>query len=300
MMSNSGKPNEKESANCTKTQSIDLANSSEQPEKTAVPFSDETEEHWEARKARILECAQEIRDRIDSRQERSQAGPLRGRKYLVPPLLDLHIEGEESQVLLNWVNFHPFRPSLSTLFCTPVPKRKERLLSFINYTILGSHEAVLGLIPGDSAITPVEEAAAALFASNGHPSCQLLRWMPTSISHRNNWQMETEVPLLGSRVTRGLFYLAVARVWPSHIDVFIDHLRRYPDPWERCKAAIDWRLKMERGGSIGEISHFNVEEFVEWFNLASAPEHVAAERDNFGQLWLHADRLAKSDHVVVN
>jgi len=258
----------------------------------------ETEEHRESRLLRILDCADQIRNQIDAKPK--DAFRLRGYNYLTSPVLDARVEGEESQILLNWVNFHPYRPALVTLYCTPVPKRKERLLSLVKYHISKPQEAVFGLIPGNSSITPVEDAVAALFTANGHPSCRLLEWMPTSLAHRDNWGIDKEAPLLSGRVTRGLFYVAVRQVWPSHIGAFCDHLRRYRDPWKRIEAALEWRAKSEQTCATGEKSSFNDSHFLEWFTLATAPDQVAAERNNFAELWAHASHLASRDRPRVN
>jgi hypothetical protein len=265
----------------------------------SIPDSEEDVEQWEVRKSRILQCADEFRNRINLRsasESRSQEWP--GDLYLASPVLDFPIEGAESEALVHWVYFYANRPILSSLWVTEVPKRKERLLSFIKADVLASQQAVFGLIPGDIAISEVETAAIALFAANGHKACRLFGGLPTSLAHKENWLADDGRPLLGAKVVRFLFYLAARQFWPRHMNIFCEHLSHYSDPWERADAALEWSDRVRRGESFPEKCSFSESRFLEWFDLVSAPEHMAAERDNFGRAWADAVQFARKEEPL--
>lgn len=253
------------------------------------------------RQSRILACAAELKSRLEWKKRAGKCSrEWPGDAYIAPPIVDSPVEGEESTALLHWLYFYPARPILSTLWSTPVRKRRERLLSFQKMDPFGPNQAVFGLIPGETATAEITKAAVALFAANGHEDCRLLGGLPTSIAHKQNWEIAEDAPVLGFKVVRFLFYLSARQLWPRNMNVFCDHLRRYSDPWERAKAAVEFVAEMKRLVSCGEESSFSERQFLEWFDLVSAPDRVAAERENFGLAWENAIRLASSEHMWAN
>ena len=254
----------------------------------SIPHQEQAESLEQETNANILRCAAELKDRIDRKKKAGILSEWPGEIYLAPPILDSPIEGIKSEVLLHWVYFNPNRPILATLWSTPVPERRERLLSFCKVDPFQSQQAVFGLIPGDAVRSEMARAVVALFAANGHESCHLIGGLPTSVAHKENWLLDVDKPLFGAKLARLLFYLSARRVWPMFMNVFCDHLRRYADPWERAEAALEFVEKMRREGADVEESPFSEWQFLEWFDLASATEHVDAERANFGLAWEYA------------
>ena len=145
---------------------------------SSIPDEDQTESLELETNVNILRCAAELKNRIDLKKKAGTCSPeWPGDIYLAPPILDSPIEGIKSEVLLHWVYFYPQRPILATLWSTPVPGRPERLLSFSKADPIQSQQAVFGLIPGDAVRSEIARAVVALFAANGHESCQFGRWI---------------------------------------------------------------------------------------------------------------------------
>ena len=269
--------------------------------KRTIPQEDQTESLEQETNANILKCVAELKNRIDQKKRTgicSTEWP--GDIYLAPPILDSPIEGIKSEALMHWVYFYPSRPIVATLWSTPVPGSRGRLLSFRKLDPFQLRQAVFGVIPGDAVRSEIARAVVALFAANGHQSCPMIDALPTSVAHKENWLLDGDVPLFGAKLTRFLFYLSARRIWPRFMNVFCDHLRRYADPWERANAALEFAANGRREGADVEESPFSEWQFLEWFDLASAPDRVAAERANFGLAWASAIDCKSNRRMRVN
>ena len=64
--------------------------------------------------------------------------------------------------------------------------------------------------------------------------------------------------------------------------VFCDHLRRFPDPWDRTTAEIKYQRDLAAGRRRAQATQFSEPAFDEWFELVTDPVHAEAERRNYG------------------
>jgi hypothetical protein len=156
-------------------------------------------------------------------------------------------------------------------------------------TALHTQNAVFGVIPGAYNGAAIARAALALFAANGHESCVITDGLPSSIGHNKNWPAMSGPPEFGPVLAKALFRYPAARCW-SHtaMRVCCEHLRHYPDPWERVGAGIEFRRSVNAGTEYPHLTEFNEKEYGDWFELVTNPDHVDAERLNVGSAKHHA------------
>lgn len=267
----------------------------ETPQKSQIHLRDAAEEPddciwFPASAARAADCAAEMRRRIAEKIRNWETPSMfPGDACLAPPILDRHLGDMPSEVLLSWVHFNPFRPIVSNLWYVELPGSKEGLLTFFKEDPFQKTNAVFALIPGAFNEAAIAQAATALFASNGHESCVLFQGLPTSIGHRENWDVDTIAPLFGSKIAKALFRFPVVRCWKTtDMQVFCEHLRSFPDPWERSTAAVKYRDQVAAGDRVPQTTEFSESGYDEWFELVTDPVQVAAERRNFGRACLGA------------
>jgi hypothetical protein len=159
--------------------------------------------------------------------------------------------------------------------------------------------AVFALIPGGCNETAIEQAATALCAANGHESCVMFQGLPTSIGHRENWGCDSNTPLFRSKLAKALFRFPAVRCWQTtDMKVFCGHLRRFPDPWERATAALEYREKVDSGALTSRATEFSESAFGEWFELVTNPVHVERERQQFGAAHESAMRMYERQQLA--
>jgi hypothetical protein len=218
---------------------------------------------------------------------------------LAPPILDRYLGDIPSEMLLSWVHFNPYRPITSSLWYVELPGSNEGLLTFFKSDPFQKQDAVFGLIPGGFNEIAIAQAATALFAANGHESCVMFQGLPTSIGHRENWGADTVTPLFGSKLAKALFRFPAVRCWQTtDMQVFCDHLRRFPNPWERATAAFEYLDRVAAGAQARQVTEFSESGFDEWFDLVTDPLHVEAERRNFGAARQGALRLYQREQLA--
>lgn len=233
--------------------------------------------------AKAADCAAEMRRRIAEKLSKSDAAYRSpGDACLAAPILDRFLGDLPSQVLVSWVHFNPYTPTTSNLWYVEIPNSDEGLLTFFKEDPFQKQNAVFALISGTFNESVIAQAAVALFAANGHETCTIFHGLPTSISHRDNWRADTIAPWFCYRVVKALFRSAAASLWKNqNMPVLCDHLRRFPDPWERATAEIEYRRELA-AGKRGAQAQFSEPAFDKWFELAADPVHVETERRSYG------------------
>ena len=207
--------------------------------------------------------------------------------YITQPVLGCDLAGLPGLPLVAWMHFNPLGPTISSLFYVPVPGAEEGLITFGSDNPFDRRHAAFGVMPHDVAAEQIGEVAFMLFAANGHESCPLFGTLPTSIAHEGNWREDVIAPTFDGTLTRTLFKAAAHAVWPSDMPAICEYLRRYKgDPWKRTAAEFDGGLLSALIRQDGEEdAGFNEEQFNEWFQLVTDPEHIQSERSNFSAAW---------------
>jgi hypothetical protein len=263
---------------------LDRSSGDHEQEPAALEWPGAIECRWyPAAAERAAECAAEMRKRIAEKiQNWTSATTFPGEACLAPPLLDRDLGWFPSEVLLSWVHFTPYRPIVSHLWYVELPEATEGLLTFFKEDPFQKQNAVFALIPGAFDETKIAQAATALFAINGHESCVLVKSLPTSVGHRENWSAETTAPMFAAKLAKELFRFPAVRRWPmTDMRTFCDHLRRFPDPWERATAGNEYLDRVATGTQTPQMTEFSERGFDEWFDLVTDPVHVEGERRNF-------------------
>ena len=267
--------------------SLEVASSTEDQlnrESVEIEWPGSIECRWHPVAAeRAAKCATEMRRRIEEKI-RNWTSPTTfpGEACLAPPILDRDLGWFPSEVLLSWVHFNPYRPIVSNLWYVELPGETEGLLTFFKKDPFQKQDAVFALIPGAFDQTKIAQAATALFAANGHESCVLVKELPTSIGHCENWSAAMTAPMFASKLAKDLFRFSAARCWRNtDMTVFCDHLRRYPDPWERAAAANEYFDRVATGTQTPQKTEFSESGFDEWFDLVTDPVHMELERRNY-------------------
>lgn len=163
-----------------------------------------------------------------------------------------------------------------------LPGNKEGLLTFFREDPSQKQAVAFALIPGAFDQAKIVQAATALFVANSHESCVIFNGLPTSIGHCENWGAETISPMFSSKITKALFRFPAARCWKNtDMQVFLDHLRRFSDPWDQAKAGDEYRDRVDAGTQKPQVTEFGEQAFDEWFDLVTDPAHVDAERRQY-------------------
>jgi hypothetical protein len=237
--------------------------------------------------------AAELRRRIESKERTGTADD-----FLTVPLLDCEMNGVPSIPLLTWIFFNQLRPTMESLFYTRVPGTEEGLLLCQQRDSYDRcRYAVYGLIPFDGGIEYVKQATVALFGNNGHFSLPLFQSLPSSVFHEENWQSDAAIAF-SSTFARILFRRAAASLWPANMATVCDHLRRYPDPWQRTLTEHATH-ESELDGAVQGRGNFDEAQFNEWFDLVTDPTHVEEERTIFRSDWQEEQVRHQKEHGVI-
>jgi len=246
--------------------------------------------------SKVEQYAAEFRRRLESKERTGTAGD-----YLAAPLLDCDLGHIPSVPLISWIFFNQFRPMMEALYFTQIRGTAEGFLFFQRRHSDGRCQyAVYGLIPFDDEIEQIKHAVVAMFKANGHSSLPLFQSLPTSIFHFDNWQSTDAPPVLRSEFSRTLLKCAAASLWPVSMASVCDHLRRYPDPWQRILTE-NANRKSGEDNLNQSIDTFNEVQYNEWFGLVTDPTHIEEERTIFRTDWQEAQmRIQEEQRVIVH
>ena len=231
------------------------------------------------------ECIGRLKQRIEAKLQAGAARLWPGDAFIAPAVLNCQESYEESRQLLIWAQFSPVRPYIGCLNLVRLPGHREHVLTVTHATPENYLWAVCGVLPEGAEEEKIAEAALALFARNGDPSCTVVDGLPSSIVHCENNNRSDQKGFLNPSLTMSLFRLAARHAWTPAMAIMCEHLRRYVNPWERAQAAKDWGYDVDTGRIHFVPTRFNEPQFTEWYRLVTDPAHVEIERVNHNEAW---------------